>query len=54
MQRYEETKELAQMAWVALLMNADLHLAEGTTFESAAWADAEAMYAESERRRPKE
>ena len=53
-ERYEEMKRLAEMAWVALLMNPDLHLAKGTTFESAAWSDAESMYAESERRRPKE
>jgi hypothetical protein len=51
---YEAKKHLAEMAWVALLMNSDLHIAKGHTVASVAWLDAEEMYAESERRRPQE
>ena len=52
--RYEEKKRLAEIAWAALLSNPELFLAKGSTYESQAWADAEAMYAESQARRPQE
>lgn len=54
-ERYEETKLLAELAWRALLA-APRHPVDGTFYNIAgqAWIAAEAMYAESERRRPQE
>ena len=46
--RYEEIKRLAEMAWVGLIA---CHLKE---IAAVAWDEAEAMYAESQRRRPHE
>jgi len=49
---HEEKKRLAEMAWVALLTSPQ----PGTWEElaDAGWIAAEAMYAESQRRRPEE
>jgi hypothetical protein len=49
---YEEKKRLAEMAWAAILASPS----DGPrhVLAEAAWGNAEAMYAESERRRPVE
>lgn len=54
-ERYHETKRLAELAWHALLA-APRHPVDGSFYNIAgqAWIAAEAMYAESERRRPQE
>jgi hypothetical protein len=50
--KYEEMKRLAEMAWAAILASPS----DGPrhVLAEAAWENAEAMYAESERRRPVE
>jgi len=48
LQRYEEIKRLAEIAWAGLIA---CHMKE---IASVAWDEAEAMYAESQRRRPVE
>jgi hypothetical protein len=52
LQRHEETKRLAEMAW-AVMMAPDNQSNE-ICIAHAAWDAAEIMYAESERRRPVE
>ena len=54
-ERHETVKHLAEMAWVAVLMGSGGY-ADGneSTAASDAWIAAEAMHAESERRRPQE
>ena len=49
---YEEKKRLAEMAWAAILASPS----DGPrhVLAEAAWENAEAMYAESQRRRPHE
>jgi hypothetical protein len=49
---YKEKKRLAESAWHALL--ASDTVAKWDKFAESAWNAAEAMYAESERRRPHE
>ena len=46
--KYHETKRLAEMAWAGLIA---CHMKE---IAAVAWDEAEAMYAESQRRRPVE
>ena len=55
-QEHWELKRLAEAAWVAILSTGSLNRQidnENTTAKDA-WIAAEAMYAESERRRPQE
>ena len=50
--RYEETKRLAEMAWVALITSPSD--APKEQIAEAAWLNAEVMYQESQERRPVE
>ena len=52
--RYEEMKRLAEMAWASSLASPGAFERLSKSLCECAWADAEAMYAESERRRPVE
>ncbi len=51
--RYNELKQLAEMAWVAILIAGYDSATKPSTFAEDAWAFAEFMLIESERRRPK-
>ena len=55
-QEHWELKRLAEAAWVAILSTGSLSKPMDNESSTAkdAWLAAEAMYAESERRRPKE
>lgn len=52
--RYHELKKLAEWAWTGMQSNPEFTETASEQIASQAWKEAEAMYTESQRRRPVE